>query len=83
MTVCNFLLPWFDAVSSTEKFHPVGVLSNGTTLPVSIEYANARSITEQNTILPFPPLGTGKRRSSTKTTYLPAVECGTPASASR
>ena len=47
MISCNLLLASFGASSSTEKFHPLGVLSNGMTLPVSILNANARSGPEQ------------------------------------
>ena len=43
LTSCNCLLASFGASCSTVKFHPLGVLSNGMTLPVSILHANARS----------------------------------------
>ena len=43
MTSCNLLLASFGASSSAVRFHPLGVLSNGMTQPVSIMYANARS----------------------------------------
>ena len=42
-TSCNLLLASFGASSSTVRFHPLGVLSHGMTLPVSVLYANARS----------------------------------------
>ena len=44
---CNLLLASFGVSNSTVRFHPLGVLSNGTTLPVSILYANARSSPKQ------------------------------------
>ena len=47
MTSCNFLLASFGASSSTVKLNPLGVLSNGMTLPISILYANARSCPTQ------------------------------------
>ena len=43
MTSCDLLLASFGASSSTVRFHPLSVLSNGITLPVSILYANTRS----------------------------------------
>ena len=43
MISCNLLLALFGAASSTVRFHPLGVLSNGVTLPVSILSANVRS----------------------------------------
>ena len=36
VTSCNLLLVFFGASSSTVRFQPLGVLSNGITLPVSI-----------------------------------------------
>ena len=38
-TSCNLLLASFGAASSTVRFHPLGVLSNGIILPVSFLYA--------------------------------------------
>ena len=43
MTSCNLRLASSGASSSSVRFHPLGVLSTGITLPVSISYANARS----------------------------------------
>ena len=43
MTSGNLLFASFGVSSSTVRFHPLGVLSIGMTLPVSILYANARS----------------------------------------
>ena len=43
MISCNLLLASVGASSSTVRFHPLGVLSNCMTLPVSMLYANARS----------------------------------------
>ena len=42
MTSCNLPSASFSASSSTVRFHPLGVLSNCITLPVSLLYANAR-----------------------------------------
>ena len=39
MTSCNLLLASFGASSSTVRFHPLGVLSHGMTLTVSVVYA--------------------------------------------
>ena len=47
MISCNLLLASLGASSSIVRFHPLGVLSNGITLPVSILYANARSSPKQ------------------------------------
>ena len=50
MTSCNLVLASFGVPSSTVRFHPMGVLSNGITLPVSILCANARSGPKQDTL---------------------------------
>ena len=42
MISCNLLLAPFGASSSTVRFRPLGVLSNGITVPASIFYANAQ-----------------------------------------
>ena len=49
MISCN-LLASFGASSATVTFHPLGVLSNGMTLPVFISYANARAGPKQTRV---------------------------------
>ena len=103
MTSCNLLLASFGASSSTVRFHPLSVLSNGIALPASILHAKARSGPKQthcpccvmglrairgirttacrdSMVIGLPPvsLDTSKRRLSSHTTDLSAVECGTP-----
>ena len=47
MNSCYLLLASFGASSSTVRFHPLGVLSNGMTLPVCFWNANPRSSLKQ------------------------------------